>query len=502
MSTGTPDTPQPESSLPTGVPVTETVDTGTPVAGTEGAGAPSTGIPAGRAESSAAGIPGPALAPRAVRFRPAGLALTVVGVLLALPLVAAGAWALIMHSVGTWHHTAHTETVAPVVSLVSDGAVEIVVDPGATQVSVQADAWYAWGWQAPTYRATTIGDRLEIRHECGSFPVGPSCEAGLTVVLPSDTQLEVRAGNGPIVASDLTGPVDVASGDGRIELSRIDGDVVAHSGNGRVEVTDVAGSATVSSNDGAVVVSGVDGDVVEARSGNGRVEVSDVTGSATVSSSDGKVVVSGIGGDLIEARSGNGSVEVSQVHGSATVSSNDGSVVVNRVDGDVDARSGNGRVEVVGVVGSVTATSNDGAILVEDVLGEITARSGNGAVTVYGTGVPVALDISSGNGRQTIEAATDPTAPISVTIHSNDGGVSYLSPRAPSGVTPVVPDVVGMTQPEALVALQNAGLGIEIVAESSADVPTGLVLRTDPLAGQRVARGTVITVVVAAGEGS
>ncbi|MCL2091703.1 MAG: hypothetical protein FWH11_10995 [Micrococcales bacterium] len=401
MSTPTPDTPTPAAGTPSdgaAVPDETAAPGSEPVA---------QDLPGETEAQGSASDPGPdpdedgatAPVPRAARFRPAGLVLTVVGVLLALPLVASGAWTTIMYSVGTWHHTAHTETVAPVISLVTDGPVKITVDPGATQVSVQADAWYAWDWQAPTYQATSTGDRLEIRHECGSFPVSPSCEAGLTVVLPPDTQLQVRSGNGSVVASDLTGPVDVSSSDGRIELSRIGGDVVAHSGNGRVEVTDVAGSATVSS-------------------------------------SDGKVVVSGVGGDVITARSGNGRVEVSEVAGSATAVSRDGAVLVNQVGGDVDARSGNGRVEVVSVAGSATAVSRDGAVLVEDALGNVTARSGNGSVTVYGAGVPVALDISSGNGNQRIEAATDPAAPISVTIRSSDGNVSYLAPRGPSRLSP------------------------------------------------------------------
>ena len=481
MSTGTPDTP----AQPEGTPPADAGTVGTPPAGTS------------TTSTQAADVPLPALAPRTVRFRPAGLALTVVGVLIGLPLVASGAWSLVMYSVGTWHHTAHAEAVAPVVSLVADGDVEIAVEPGAPQVSVQADAWYAWDWQAPTYTATVTGDRLEIRHECGRFPVSPSCEAGLRVVLPPDTQLQVRTGNGHVVASGLTGPVDVSSSDGRVELVHIGGDVVAHSGNGRVEVTDVTGSVTATSSDGRVVVNGVDGDVATARSGNGRVEVTDVTGSVSATSSDGAVAVSGVGGDVITARSGNGRVEVTEVRGSATVSSSDGAVVVNRVDGDVEASSGNGRVEVVSVVGSVTATSSDGAVLVEDVLGSVTARSGNGSVVVYGTGVPVALEISSGNGRTTIEAATDPAARTAVTIRSSDGNVSYLAPRGPSRVTPAVPDVVGLPQQDAQAVLETLGFSVTVVVESSADVPEHQVLRTDPLAGQQAARGTVVTIVVA-----
>lgn len=353
-----------------------------------------------------ASVDAPALAPRTVRFRPAGLVLTVVGVLIGLPLVASGAWSLVVYSVATWHRTAHTEPVAPVVSLVADGDVDVTVDPAATQVSVQADAWYAWEWQAPTYTATLTGDQLEVRHTCDSFPISPSCEAGLHVVLPPDTQLKVRTGNGHVVASDLTRAVDVSTSDGRVELARIGADVAAHSGNGRVDVTDVTGSVTATSNDGAVVVNGATGDVPDARSGNGRVEVTGVGGSVTASSSDGQVVVNGAGGD-------------------------------------VTASSGNGRVEVTSVAGSVTATSSDGAVVVEDVRGDVTARSGNGSVVVYGSGLPVALTISSGNGSQKIEAPTDPAAGTTVTIRSADGNVSYLAPRGPSRISQAVPPVDG-----------------------------------------------------------
>jgi len=457
--------------------------------------------------------------------------LTVVGVLVGLPLVLSLAWPLVVYSVATWHATSYTERVAPKVKLVADGKVEVTVDPGATQIAVKADAWYAWGWQAPTYSVTGSGDTVEIRHKCGRFPFDPSCEAALRVVLPADTELEVRTSNGHISASDLNGNVDVSSSDGRVELARINGDVVAHSGNGRVEVSDIVGSVTVTSSDGAVAITGVSGDVIKGRSGNGSVEATDVHGSATLHSSDGAVTASQIGGDVvaesgngtvkvsdvrgsvtarssdgavvvdkitgdvIAARSGNGRVEVSGVTGSVSAYSSDGEVVVHTVDGEVDAGSGNGRVEAVSIGGSVTAESSDGAVVVEDVAGNVVARSGNGSVTVYGPGVPVALDISTGNGRQTVEAATDPAASITVTIHSSDGRVSYLAPRGPSRLS-TVPDVVGLAQDEAVAAVQAAGFLVQVDYEPS-DVPQGQVLHTTPGPGTSSIRGTTIMVTVA-----
>jgi len=420
--------------------------------------------------------------------------LTVVGLLIALPLVLSGAWQLVVYSVARWHTTAYTETVASTVLLVADGKVEVSVDPDATQVVVKAKAWYAWGWQAPTYASATRGDELEIRHKCDSFPIGPSCEAGLVVVLPPDTQLVVLTTYGRVTASDLVGPVNVSSGDGRVQLEHITGDVIAHSGNGRIEISDIAGSVDAHSSDGAVVVDSVRGDV-NARSGNGRLEISDVRGSVGARSGDGAVVVRGVGGDVLDARSGNGSVEVSDVTGSVVASSADGHVFVHGAGGDVEAQSGNGRVEVIGAGGSVSATSSDGSVLVEEVAGNVMARSGNGRVTVYGPGVPVSLSISSGNGGQRIEAATEPFAQIRVTIHSNDGSVAYLPPRGLPTLA-VVPQVVDLLPAAADAALTAAGFSVVVVEVPYVYGSSRGVVSSDPEAGHVALRGSVVTIVV------
>ena len=79
--------------------------------------------------------------------------------------------------------------------------------------------------------------------------------------------------------------------------------------------------------------------------------------------------------------------------------------------------------------GDAVARSSDGSIEVAGVQGDVEATTSNGDATVFGTGEPVALTISTSNGRQTVEAPTDPSAPRTVLIRSYDGHVSYLAPR-------------------------------------------------------------------------
>ncbi|MEQ1788484.1 MAG: PASTA domain-containing protein, partial [Acidimicrobiales bacterium] len=64
-----------------------------------------------------------------------------------------------------------------------------------------------------------------------------------------------------------------------------------------------------------------------------------------------------------------------------------------------------------------------------------------------------------------------------------------------------VPDVVGRTIAEASNLLGQAGFAVNQTSESSNDVPTGAVIRTDPGAGSVQPKGTAITVVVSSGPG-
>ncbi len=71
---------------------------------------------------------------------------------------------------------------------------------------------------------------------------------------------------------------------------------------------------------------------------------------------------------------------------------------------------------------------------------------------------------------------------------------------ATSRGTIVVPDVAGMTQPNAIVALTTAGLYVAgTTARPDAAAPSGSVIATEPAAGREVAIGTRVTLVLSSG---
>lgn len=162
------------------------------------------------------------------------------------------------------------------------------------------------------------------------------------------------------------------------------------------------------------------------RTTDGSIRAEGVLGNAELRSDNGTIVARSLGGDL-RVDASNGSVEVSDVVGSVKAWSSNGRIEV-RGAASADARTSNGDVDVLDVDGAVVASSSNGRVEVAQARSDITATSDNGSVKVYGTGLPVALEIRSSNGSETIEAPTDPGADVRVTIRSSNGDVSYLSP--------------------------------------------------------------------------
>ena len=169
------------------------------------------------------------------------------------------------------------------------------------------------------------------------------------------------------------------------------------------------------------------GTTVQVRTSDGDIRVQGVVGDVELRTSNGRVEASALGGDVI-ATSSNGDVRVVDAVGAVQARSDNGSVTV-RGAASVQAHSSNGRVEVEDVAGEVKATSSNGDVKVADARSDITAESSNGDVRVYGTGEPVALVIDTSNGGRTVEAPTDPAAPVQVRIRSSNGSVSYLAPQ-------------------------------------------------------------------------
>lgn len=256
---------------------------------------------------------------------------------------------------------------APVVELIADGDVTVT---GTSTDAVTVERRSRTGLQETRYTASEAADLVRVEHTCPRVWSNGVCQAKLAVELPRGTTVVVRSAAGAVRAEGVVGDVDLRTWDGGVTVLQAGGSVEARSASGSIDV------------DGA-------GGEVVAITGDGSVTVRAASGAVTATSSSGRVLVDGAGGD-------------------------------------VSALTGDGAVEVRGVSGSAVAKSSAGGVRVGGVTGDVSAISGDGEVVVRGTGTPVALQISTGDGRSTVEAPTDPAASRTVTIRSSSGDVSYL----------------------------------------------------------------------------
>lgn len=259
---------------------------------------------------------------------------------------------------------------APVLELTTDGDVTITVGD-ADGVTIEERT--RTGFRHASHEAVESTDRLVVSHSCPQGWSSGICQIDLSVQVPRDTTVVVRTSSGGVRAEDIEGDLDLRSSDGDVTVRRAGGSVDAGSGSGRI-------------------------------------------------------LVEGAGGPVV-ATSGDGDVTVREVEGQVSATSGSGRVTVVDAEGDVNVVSGDGAVEAQQVGGAVVATTSSGSVEVADVAGNIEATSGDGDVVVRGTGAPVALQISTGDGRSTVDAPTDPTASRTVLVRSSSGNVSYLGPR-------------------------------------------------------------------------
>ena len=98
------------------------------------------------------------------------------------------------------------------------------------------------------------------------------------------------------------------------------------------------------------------------------------------------------------------------------------------------------------------------------------------------------------------------TVPLDVVIRTDPKAGKRVDPNSvvtvvvSAGPAPIiVPDVSGKSQVDATQVLANAGFRVAATTESSANVPAGNVIRTQPAAGSEAAKDSTITIVISSG---
>ena len=128
--------------------------------------------------------------------------------------------------------------------------------------------------------------------------------------------------------------------------------------------------------------------------------------------------------------------------------------------------------------------------------------------------MPDVLGMSEAKARETLEALNIKVTTDYQNSSEDEGTVFQTSVAAGTGLNSgdavtimvssgtdgiMLPDVIGKTQAEATVLLENEGFGVRVVKENSTEVPKGNVISQDPKGDSRLRRGTEIVLTVSLG---
>lgn len=146
----------------------------------------------------------------------------------------------------------------------------------------------------------------------GVFKGNKAAHAEITVKVPLEMDLFVKAGAGNVSVADVTGDIQFTTGSGNVNGSNVAGDVKATTGSGNLHLEAAEGS-------------------VKARTGSGSIHVASMEGSLNAATGSGSLIAEGKI-HAFSAKTGSGSIRV------------DSSVVLT---GDSKAATGSGGVVVV-----------------------------------------------------------------------------------------------------------------------------------------------------------
>ena len=149
--------------------------------------------------------------------------------------------------------------------VLSDGNGSVHVERGpANQITIVARK------HVPSYQSDEL--QVQYKQDSASNTVTVTAEenginlsllsfniwADFDVTVPSQTNLNIKSGNGSVDAHDISGQIALSSGNGSVTASAISGQMTMHSGNGSITITDgqASGASTFEDGNGSIDFTG------------------------------------------------------------------------------------------------------------------------------------------------------------------------------------------------------------------------------------------------------
>jgi DUF4097 and DUF4098 domain-containing protein YvlB len=239
------------------------------------------------------------------------------------------------------------------------------------------------------------------------------------------TRANLDSGSGPVIVSQISGPVDISADGGSIAATDV-GQATLDSGSGPIIASNVHGTLSATSEGGGIDVR-VTG-AAKLDSGSGPVSADSVNGSLTVTSDGGGVTVSSAGAAKLD--SGGGPVVARGLNGPLTVSSDGGSIEVDRLTGTLSADTGDGPFNGNDITATTSLINTDGGTVAVGFAKQprsVQVSTGGGNAILSLPGGPYAVTAQSLGNPAEISVPVAPTASSTVSVTA-EGGMLQITP--------------------------------------------------------------------------
>ena len=254
----------------------------------------------------------------------------VIGVPVALGLIALTAFSLLAPFAGGRYHVSYTAPASTRSLTVNSSGGQISVQPtAADRVTLNGTARYSF--IRSTFSAKTTGGDTSMNYHCAPLP---SSNCGL------DATIGVPAGL----------PVNVSTDGGNVSVSKISAPVTLHSAGGDLSADHVTGRVELSTDGGNIRLDAITAPVTASTMG-GDVDLADVgSHTVTIHTSGGNIRASGITSQYVTASTSGGDIDIvfTSVPTSVDVGTSGGNITLvlppGAVEYDVNAHTDGGNV--------------------------------------------------------------------------------------------------------------------------------------------------------------
>lgn len=168
-------------------------------------------------------------------------------------------------------------------------------------------------------------------------------KSNLTLVVPSDVEIQLENRHGDVDLSELTGPLVAKNSHGNLVANQIAGGSLTVS-HGNTTVLMSTGNISIDSSHGDVNVDGIVGELtIDAR--HSEIRASEVSSKVDVKTTHDNIIVSKLQGDVILNNS-HGKITATELEGSVTTKNRHGNTTISTSGNTVSADSSHGNIRV------------------------------------------------------------------------------------------------------------------------------------------------------------